>query len=337
MAIFHLSAKPVQRSKGRSATSAAAYRAGVCLSDERTGEVHDYTRKQGVEHTEIITPTGESIDREKLWNLAETAEKRKDGTTAREYEIALPEELTHEERKALVQEFGKYLAERHGCAVDIAIHEPNRKGDQRNHHAHILCTTRQFQPGGKLGAKCDVELSDRDRQKKNLPGRKTELDATRAQWAHLVNGALERAGHLERVSHERLEAQGIDREPTNHLGPVATAMERRGERTERGDLNREPDADRAAQVELAQEEKVQVGTERMREQAREWRIAQEQARQRAIAAEKARHQERERLEREAKEQQDRIEAERKAQEKERLERERVERREQDRSRGPRMR
>lgn len=325
MAIFHLSAKPIQRSKGRSATSAAAYRAGVCLSDERTGEVHDYTRKQGVEHTEIITPTGESIDREKLWNLAESAEKRKDGTTAREYEVALPEELTQEERKTLAQEFGKYLAERHGCAVDVAIHEPNRKGDQRNHHAHILCTTRQFQPGGALGAKCDVELSDRDRQKKNQPGRKAELDATRAQWAHLVNRALERAGHLERVSHESLEKQGIEREPTNHLGPVATAMERRGEKTERGNLNRGPEEDHAAQVELAKAEKMQTGAERMRAQAREWRIAQERAREQALAVERAKQQERERLE-----------AERKAQEKERIAREMAERREKNRSRGPGM-
>lgn len=312
MAIFHLSVKPVQRSKGRSATSAAAYRAGVCLADERTGEIHDYTKKQGVEHTEIITPTGENIDREKLWNLAESSEKRKDGTTAREYEIALPEELTNEERKALVQEFGKHLVERHGCAVDIAVHKPNRKGDQRNHHAHILCTTRHFQPGGELGAKCDVELSDRDRQKKNLPGRKTELDATRAQWAHLVNRALERTGHKERVSHESLEAQGIQREPTNHLGPVATAMERRGESSERGDLNRAPVENRVVQDELAATEQVQAGTERMRTQAREWRLAQERARQQAIAAEKAKQQERERLEREGKERQTKLEAEKQA-------------------------
>lgn len=281
MAIFHLSVKPVQRSKGRSAINAAAYRSGVCLSDERTGIVYDYTRKQGVEYTEIITPTGENIDREKLWNLAEASEKRKDGTTAREYEIALPEELTQNERKILSQEFGKYLSDRHGCAVDVAIHKPNRKGDQRNYHAHILCTTRQFQPGGKLGAKCDVELSDRDRQKKNLPGRKTELDATRVQWAHLVNTALQRAGHLKRVSHEKLEAQGIERKPTNHLGPVATAMERRGERSERGDLNRRTDEDRAAQAELAIVEKIQIGVERIREQAQEWRVAQDRKRQEA--------------------------------------------------------
>lgn len=238
MAIYHLSAKPVQRSQGRSSTAAAAYRAGVCLADERTGEIHDYTRKQGVKYSEIITPNNKSIDREELWNLAEQAEKRKDGTSAREYEIALPDELTAKQRTELAREFSVYLAEHHGCAVDMSIHAPGKEGDQRNHHAHILCTTRCFE-GGKLGAKCNVELSDSDRAKKGLPGRKAELDATRAHWSHLINNALERAGHKERVSHKSLEAQGIDRKPTVHLGPVATAMERRGEVTERGNLNRE--------------------------------------------------------------------------------------------------
>lgn len=316
MAIYHLSAKPVQRSQGRSSTAAAAYRAGVCLADERTGEIHDHTRKQGVEYSEIITPNNESIDREELWNLAEQAEKRKDGTPAREYEIALPDELTAEQRTELAREFSMYLAERHGCAVDISIHAPGKEGDQRNHHAHILCTTRRFE-GGKLGAKCDVELSDSDRAKKELPGRKAELDVTRAHWSHLVNNALERAGHKERVSHKSLEEQGIERKPTIHLGATATAMERRGVQTDRGDLNRashdEPDK------ELKQQERIQDGVSNARQQAQLWRMAREQARQQAIEAEKAKQREQE---------------ERERQERERKAEELKQQRERSRSRGP---
>lgn len=285
MAIFHLSAKPVQRSQGRSSTAASAYRAGESISDQRTGEIHDYTRKQGVEHSEIITPGNESIDREKLWNAAEKAEKRKDGTPAREYEIALPDELTAEQRKELARKFAVYLAERHGCAVDLNIHAPGKEGNHRNHHAHILCTTRRFE-GGKLGAKCDVELSDKDRAKKGLSGRKAELDTTRATWAWLTNQALARAGLASiHVSHKSLEARGIDREPTTHLGPTATAMERRGVRTDRGDLNRGQGASQAKRGELASLERQESGMSAARSRAHEWK--QEQARTAADAQRRA--------------------------------------------------
>lgn len=256
MAIYHLSAKPVQRSKGRSGTAAAAYRAGGCLKDERTDETHDYTRKRGVEHSEIITPNRESIDREKLWNLAEKAEKRKDGTPAREYEIALPDELDEKQRLELARNFAGYLAERHGCAVDLAIHAPGKNGDHRNHHAHLLCTTRRFEPGGRLGDKCDVELSDRDRDKKGLPGRKAELDTTRAHWERLANQALEKAGRPDRIDHRSLAEQGLKRAPSIHLGPTATAMERRGLRS---DVGRHHRSRTAAQAEISEiKKKIEV-------------------------------------------------------------------------------
>lgn len=301
MAIYHLSAKPVQRSKGRSATAAAAYRSGEKLKDERTGEIHDYTRKRGVEHSEILTPNGESINRERLWNLAEFAEKRKDGTPAREYEVSLPDELTSEQRLALVRDFGRALAKRHGCAVDLSIHEPGRLSDERNHHAHILCTTRRYEPGGKLGEKCDVELSDRDRANKGLPGRKAELEKTREQWDFLANRALMRAGHKSRICHKSFEAQGINREPAVHLGPVATAMERRGERSERGDINRALKPRRAEQDELAALERQQSGINAAMSRGHRWQ--QEQIRdaaeaQRQADLERERQRQREEKERE---------------------------------------
>ena len=96
MAIFHMSAKAVSRSGGRSATGSAAYRAGEKIKDKRTGEIHDFTRKGGVEDTVIVLPTGSdwTPSREELWNAAELSEKRKDACVAREFEVALPAELS---------------------------------------------------------------------------------------------------------------------------------------------------------------------------------------------------------------------------------------------------
>lgn len=311
MAIYHCSIKPVSRGDGRSGTAAAAYRAGVCLKDERTGEIHDYTRKQGVEHAALVLPSGVNMDRGQLWNAAESAEKRKDARVAREFELALPSELTAEQRKELAIEYARSLVDRHGVAADVAIHEPSRKGDDRNHHAHILITTRQVGPKG-LGAKTDLEQEDKALRAQGKVTGRQQIDALREEWATRCNAALERAGHQERVSHKSLEAQGIDQEPTIHLGPRATAMERRGERTERGDLNRGAVEERTAKKELADAERVQTGAERRKAQAHQWRINQEQARQQAIAAEKARQQERELHEREEKERQAKREAERRA-------------------------
>ncbi len=221
MAIYHLTVKAVSRSAGRSATAAAAYRAGCKIADARTGEIHDYTRKGGVESADIVLPDGApewATDRAKLWNAAELAEKRKDACVAREIEVALPSELSPAERRRLVLDFAKDMANREGCAVDVAIHAPGRAGDNRNHHAHILRTTRKVESDG-LGAKLDTEK----------PGRKRsdDLEAVRAKWAALTNDRLRENGIADRVDHRSLEAQGIDREPTQHLGPAASGYERR--------------------------------------------------------------------------------------------------------------
>lgn len=226
MPIFHCQAKAVSRSSGRSAPGAAAYRAGEKVKDERTGELHDYTRKEGVEHAELVLPSGVVMSREELWNAAERAEKRKDAKVAREWEIALPAEVSSAERLALALDFAKCLVDRYGVAADVAIHAPSRKGDERNVHAHILTTTRQATPEG-LAAKTRV-----------LDCPKTsgqEVEKMRALWAEMVNRALERAGSQERVSPKTLKEQGIEREPTRHLGPAATAMQRRrAARVEKG-------------------------------------------------------------------------------------------------------
>ena len=124
MAIYHMSVKAISRSAGRSGTAAAAYRAAEKVVDLRTGEIHDYRRKRGVELSEIVMPDGTTWEptRAELWNAAEQSEKRKDSCVAREHEVALPKELTGEQRLQLVREYAADIANRHGCAVDFSIH-----------------------------------------------------------------------------------------------------------------------------------------------------------------------------------------------------------------------
>ena len=161
MAIYHLSVKTVSRSTGRSATGAAAYRAGVEIVDERTGLVHDYTRRSGVVSADLTLPANApawASDRAALWNGAELSETRKNSTVAREFELALPDELTAAQRRELVATFARELSYRHGIAVDAAIHLPDREGDKRNHHAHVLTTTRRLGPEG-FGEKARTRAS----------------------------------------------------------------------------------------------------------------------------------------------------------------------------------
>ena len=240
MAIYHLSVKPVSRGGGRSATAASAYRAAELVHDQTTGETFDYTRKRGVEHAEIVLPTEAAKrdinwarDREALWNEAERAENRSNSRVAREYEIALPHELTKGQRLELVRGFAAEIANRHGVAVDFAIHAPHREGDERNHHAHLLATTRVIEPGG-LGEKSTIEWSDTNRRKAELEPARKEIEAIRERWAVLANEKLLEHGHEIRIDHRSLAAQGIEREPTTHLGPAVSGMERRGIETEVG-------------------------------------------------------------------------------------------------------
>lgn len=299
MAIYHCSIKPVSRGAGRSGTAAAAYRAGVCLEDKRTGEIHDYTRRTGVEHSEIIIPAGvKAINRENMWNDAEAAERRKDARVGREFELALPTELTKDKRRELTVEFAKSLVNKYGVGADVAIHEPNRKGDQRNHHAHILITTRKITSKG-MGEKTSLEREDKALKAQGQATGREQIIALRAQWARLVNHYLEQAGYQEKVNHKSFVAQGVEHQPTIHLGPTVTAMERRGELTERGDINRGVMKERINQAELSQAEKIQGGVARMRAQARQRLMAFEQAKQQALAADKAMQKERERCEQEA--------------------------------------
>ena len=261
MAIYHMTTKPISRSRGRSATAAAAYRAGERIHDERTGETHDYTRRAGVDKSgcSLVLPAGLTMSREALWNAAEAVEKRKDARVAREWEIALPSELTDEERRTLAHDFAKAIVDRYGVAADVCIHHPPGDGDPRNCHAHILTTTRRIDDAGTLGEKSMIEREDRQLRAEGLPEGRRQVEAMRQEWERLANLALERAGHDVRIDHRSLETQGIERFPPAHLGPIVFRLEQRGVQTERGDINRRAEL---TTLERLEREQPQKGPER---------------------------------------------------------------------------
>ena len=234
MADYRLAASVISRSTGRSATAAAAYRAGCVIADERTGEVHDYTRKGGVEWTGIEAPDGAPAwtqDREQLWNKVEAAETRKNSQVAREIQVSLPHELSFEQRKALVTEFVQKEFVARGMVADIAMHKPDSRGDQRNFHAHIMLTVRGLDANQQNGF---ARTKERDWNTTET------LEGWRKSWAEVQNKHLKQ--HLgkdaPRVDHRSYAERGVEKVPGRHLGPDATAMERRGAKSEKGAYNR---------------------------------------------------------------------------------------------------
>jgi hypothetical protein len=230
MAIYSLSVGVISRSDRYHATAAAAYRAGELIHDERSGLSFDYTRRCGVWHKEIIAPDEAPAwmsDRSQLWNAVEAGEKRNDAQLARGVMAALPHELSHEQRLELVRGFIRDEITPRGMVADVAIHAPDRESDERNWHCHMLLTLRRIDGDGFAKTKA------RDWNSKEL------LQHWREAWANHCNASLEAAGSDERIDHRSLAAQGIDREPTSHLGSAASTFERRGWHTDRGDLNRD--------------------------------------------------------------------------------------------------
>lgn len=213
MAIFHLNAKVISRANGRSATAASAYRAAQKIKDERTGLVFDYTRKREVVYRQILAPRHApewAHDRAQLWNHAEKSEARKDAQIAREIEVALPLELSQHQQINLLERFIKTQFVSQGMVADVCIH--NKPG---NPHAHILLTTRDISLAG-FGPK------NRDWNSKQ------QLEEWRQQWASHCNRKLLIAGSKSRIDSRSLQAQGIDRVSTVHIGPTGTAMAAKG-------------------------------------------------------------------------------------------------------------
>ena len=246
MAIYHLSAKIISRKAGRSSTAAAAYRAGVEIVDERTGEIYDYRRKGGVEHAEIVIPSASDWEptRAELWNVAELKNKRQDAQVAREFIVALPDELDPAGRQRLAVDFARELADRYSVAADVAIHAPSREGDDRNYHAHILTTTNRVE-GRVLGNKArELDLVAHNMGGK--VGQANEIDRLRARWAELMNERLRENGLEARVDHRSHAERGIETAPTLHLGPGATGYERRTGELSETRMRQEANADRLA-------------------------------------------------------------------------------------------
>jgi len=229
MAIYHFSVKAISRGDGRSAVACAAYRSGEKLVCDYYGIKQDYTKKSGVEHTQIYAPENTNpnlLDRQKLWNAVEKSERRKDALLAREFEIAFPQELNKEQRQTLLSNLCQDIVKKHGVVVDAAIHAPHVEGgsDDRNYHAHIMFTTRSISKTGTFEAKKYRDFS-RD------SGTKTVVQ-WRKDFADLVNVQLEKIGSKERVSHLSYADLGSDLEATQHEGYEVTQLRRAGIDTE---------------------------------------------------------------------------------------------------------
>ncbi|QNM07016.1 MobA/MobL family protein [Qiania dongpingensis] len=257
IAIYHCTIKIIKRSEGRSAVAAAAYRSGQKLTNEWDGHTHDYTRKGGIVHSEIILPAHAPptfSDRSTLWNSVEAIEKSGKSQLARELEIALPAELDREAQLALVRTYVRNNFVSAGMCADFALHD---KGDG-NPHAHIMLTMRPLTPGGEWGAKCRKEY-DLDERGQRIPDGKggwknhradttdwndrDKAEQWRAAWAEYANRALEQANRPERIDHRSYKRQGVEQLPTVHMGVAATRMERRGIVTDKGNINRQIAAD----------------------------------------------------------------------------------------------
>ena len=246
MAIYHLSTKPISRSSGRSAVASIAYRAGIAITDERLGKTYDYTKRHGVLWTGLATPNDVKIDRNELWNLAEKSENRSNSRTAREIVINIPHELMQGDQgtgSMLAHEFASQLSSKYQIAVDVAVHAPDKQGDNRNFHAHLLLTTRKLEQDRhgniKLTDKSQLEMSNTQLKQAGLLSNQDELKEIRKAWADLTNEYLAEHGIAERIDHRSYKDRGLDTLPTVKMGWQATELERKGIRTDVGNKNRD--------------------------------------------------------------------------------------------------
>lgn len=253
MAIYHLCIKIISRGKGKSAVAASAYRSGEKIKNEYDGIVHDFTRKGGIAHTEILLPQNapqEFSDRGTLWNSVEKIEKSKNSQLAREIEVALPKELDREKQINLVREYVKENFVEVGMCADIALHDKN----DGNPHCHILLTMRPLNEDTTWGAKSKKEyILDENGEKVKLKNgnyktrkintvdwnEQDKAEHWRKAWADITNKYLEENSIQEKVDHRSYQRQGIEQIPTIHLGVSVTQMEKKGIATDRGNINRE--------------------------------------------------------------------------------------------------
>lgn len=198
MAIFFLKVKTIRRAAGRSATAAAAYRAGALIADQRSGQVFDYRRRGGVLVTGLVGWDG---SREALWNAAEVAEKRRDAVVGREVLVALPHELPRKAQIELLGEFTHWLRAEHRVAVDWCLHLPDSDGDARNVHGHILITARRVEAG---------RFAEKTLEFDRRPASRQSIEAVRHAWGQLTNKTLARYRQTERIDNRSYRRRGAD-------------------------------------------------------------------------------------------------------------------------------
>lgn len=229
MAIYHFSVQVISRAAGRSAVAAAAYRAGERLHDERLDRDHDFRAKSGVEHSEIMLPEGAPErfdDRATLWNEVEATEKRKDAQLAREVEFSIPREMDKAQGIELARDFVQAEFVARGMIADLNVHWDIGADGLAKPHAHVMLTMREVNEQG-FGAK------ERDWNRTEL------VEQWRERWAEHVNARLAELDIDARIDHRSYEAQGIDLEPQDKIGPAASRMGERGLESERIEQHRE--------------------------------------------------------------------------------------------------
>ena len=259
MALFHLSVTQTKRSAGQSAIASAAYRAGEKLHSEYYGEDSDYTRKGGVICSEILLPSHappEYADRETLWNAVEKAERGKKAQLAYSFDIALQNEFSMQENIALARQFLLENFVSRGMVVDFSVHSPDKEdGGISNPHFHVMCPIRPIESDGSWGNKQRREYVLDEHGERVLDeagngnyvfnavsttdwGKPETLETWRQGWAETCNAKFAEKGLDCRIDHRSYERQGIEQIPTIHEGPSVRAMEAKGIRTDKGDLNR---------------------------------------------------------------------------------------------------
>ena len=260
----------VKRSKGQSAVEKASYISRSILVSEYDGQTYRPKYHEDLVHSEISLPQNaprEYADRATLWNAVELSEKGQKSQLARMLKASLPNEWSYELAEEVVRDYVQRNFVDKGMCADWAIHDSENDKGQRNLHIHVLLTMRPLTENGEWGAKTKkgyvldengerIPLIDKKTGKQKVDKRNRKqwkcqtVESTdwnsrenammwRRDLAETINATNEQLGIAVHWEHRSFKEQGIDKEPTIHIGAVANALERKGIQTERGNINRE--------------------------------------------------------------------------------------------------
>lgn len=249
----HFDIKITQRSKKQSAVAGAAYQSGDSLFSEYDQKRKSYSDKRGILYTEIMLPENappEYSDRNTLWNAVEKIENQWNSQLARRFVLALPREVPEERYPQMIRDYCQEHFVSQGMCCDFAIHDTGRG----NPHCHVMLTLRAMDEKGKwLSKSRKIYDLDENGERIRLPSgnwkshKEDVVDWNqqwhgaiwRKGWQDVQNKYLEAANRPERVDLRSYAEQGLDIVPTVHMGAAVTQMERRGEKTNVGNLNRD--------------------------------------------------------------------------------------------------